>query len=160
MMIVTELTRRLGGRNDAMTAEHSTYIASRSGKLKSMKSGKLRSLQRILSPLNVVLDTLRKMSSLQLRSREVQSSFSDRRLKLPSSGDSGDRRLKLPPVSPDKRLILLPSPPSRRRKKKLVFHPKQKHSYPKFPHFKQKSELKTKQVLLKSIKHEAFRERS
>ena len=111
LMIVTELTGRLGGRNDAMTAEHSTYISSRSGKLKSMKSGKLRSLQRILSPLNVVLDTLRQMSSLQLRSREAQSSFSDRRLKLPPSGDPGDRRLKLPSVSPDRRLILLPSPP-------------------------------------------------
>ena len=101
------------------------------------KSGKLRGLQKIMSPLDVVLDTLRQLSSLKQKSSKNQRSFSQKRLQIL---------------------------PFQKRKKKLVFHKKFKLSFPKPPRLPQsyprKEELHMKPKHLsvqKSTKYEAFR---
>ena len=110
---------------------------NRSGKFVPKKSGKLRGLQKIMSPLDVVLDTLRKLSSLKQKSRKNQRTFSQ------------------------KMLTILPF---QKRKKKLVFHQKFKQSFPKPPRLpksyprKEELHLKPKHLSFqKSTKYEAFR---
>ena len=106
---------------------------NRSDKLEPRKSGKLRNLQKILSPLNVVLDTLRQLSSLKQKGRKNQTTFSKKMLKIS---------------------------PFPRRNKKLVFHHKTKHSNSKPPRlptsYPNKENLKVKPKRISS-KYEAFR---
>ena len=110
---------------------------NRRGTFGPKKSGKLRSLQKIMSPLNVVLDTLRQLSSLKQKGRKNQGTFSQKILKVL---------------------------PIKRRKKKLVFHQKFKQSFPKPPRLpksypkKEELHLKPKHLISqKSAKYEAFR---
>ena len=110
---------------------------NRSGEFVPKKSGgRLRSLRKIMSPLNVVLDTLRQLSNLKQKTRNNQTSFSQKMLKIS---------------------------PFHRRKKKLVFRTKVKQSYAKPPRLpksypaKKHLQLKPTQSSKKSTNYEAFR---
>lgn len=123
-----------GGENDAIKKKDEV---NRSGQFVTKKSGKLRNLQKIMSPLNVVLDTLRQLSSLKHKSRKNQTTLSRKVLKIP---------------------------PNHRRKKKLVFHQKLKQSHAKPPRlpksYPNKKHLVQKPTQLssqKSTEYEAFR---